>query len=60
MQLLLDYATGKLATDRDVLLHATISHCRDIGDDSLRNLAFEDVLDVLGWVTAVRPVFLRF
>ena len=60
VHLLLDYATGKPATDRDVLLRAAISHCREFGDDSLRNLAFEDLLDVLGWVTAVRPVVLRF
>ena len=58
--LLLDYATEKPATDRDVLLRAAISHCREFGDDSLRNLAVEDLLDVLGWVTAVRPVVLRF
>ena len=57
--LLLDYATGKPATHRDVLLCTGISHCREFGDDSLRNLAFGDLLDILGWVTAVRPVVLR-
>ena len=59
VRLLLDYAAGKPATDRDVLLRAAISHCREFGDDSLRNLAFEDLLDVVGWVTTVRPVVLR-
>ena len=59
-RLLLDYAAGKPTTDRDVLLRVAISHCRDFGDDSLRNLALEDLLDVLGQVTAVRPVVLRF
>ena len=59
VRLLLDYVAGKPATDRDVLLRAAISHCREFGDDSLRNLAFEDLLDVLGWVTAVHLVVLR-
>ena len=59
VRLLLDYAAGKPATDRDVLLRAAISDCCGFGDDSLRNLAFEDLLDVLGWVATVRPVVLR-
>ena len=51
---------GKPEADRTALLTAICAHVRPFGDEPLRNLSFPEFLDLLGWVTAIKPVLLRF
>ena len=59
-QLLLEYVAGKPQADRTALLTAMCAHARPFGDEPLWNLSFPQFLDLLGWVTAIKPTLLRF